>query len=260
MVESFGDRLGTSCCSYRHNQYGTRLVLFLDREWLSADELPPSATKHANVPAPTVLSQRVSSPIPPEPPPPPIRSSSEGDVVPSVVDALGSLPTVISEGATSSSEGDDEQGSNKDVTSEKEVVKRVAGSNVRPLASEPRNHRRRILASRQPLSTVDRPYCAAYSLSKLRKRSPPGQVGGKPPPEMQIKAGDLLPLRELLIALSPSITLNGRHPTTFRTTVHEDNSGALSLANLEPGRGTPRSKHYAVKLHWFRSKLVSEGS
>jgi hypothetical protein len=68
---------------------------------------------------------------------------------------------------------------------------------------------------------------------------------------------DLLPLRELLIALSPSVTLNGRHPTTFRTSVHEDNSGALSLANLEPGRGTPRSKHYAVKLHWFRSKLGS---
>jgi hypothetical protein len=70
---------------------------------------------------------------------------------------------------------------------------------------------------------------------------------------------DLLPLRELLIALSPSITKNGRHPTTFRTTVHEDNTGALSLANLEPGRNTPRSKHYAVKLHWFRHKLISDG-
>lgn len=70
---------------------------------------------------------------------------------------------------------------------------------------------------------------------------------------------DLLPLRELLIALSPSITMKGRHPTTFRTTVHEDNSGAWSLANLEPGRNTPRSKHYAVKLHWFRSKLISDG-
>ena len=70
---------------------------------------------------------------------------------------------------------------------------------------------------------------------------------------------DLLPLRELLIALSPSITVNGKHPITFRTTVHEDNAGAFSLANLEPGRFTPRSKHYAVKLHWFRSKLISAG-
>jgi hypothetical protein len=70
---------------------------------------------------------------------------------------------------------------------------------------------------------------------------------------------DLLPFRELLIALSPSITQNGRHSATFRTTVHEDNSGAWSLANLGPGRLTPRSKNYAVKLHWFRSTLISSG-
>ena len=41
----------------------------------------------------------------------------------------------------------------------------------------------------------------------------------------------------------------------FRATVHEDNQGALTLANLEPGRNTPRSKFYALKLHWFRSWL-----
>ena len=42
---------------------------------------------------------------------------------------------------------------------------------------------------------------------------------------------------------------------TFKTTVHEDNQGALKLANLEPGRTTPRSKFYAIKYHWFRSWL-----
>ena len=42
---------------------------------------------------------------------------------------------------------------------------------------------------------------------------------------------------------------------TFKTTVHEDNQGALALANLEPGRNTPRSKFYALKYHWFRSWL-----
>jgi hypothetical protein len=31
--------------------------------------------------------------------------------------------------------------------------------------------------------------------------------------------------------------------------------GALTLANLEPGRTTPRSKFYAIKFHWFRSWL-----
>ena len=41
----------------------------------------------------------------------------------------------------------------------------------------------------------------------------------------------------------------------FKTTVHEDNQGALALAKLEPGRTTPRSKFYAIKWHWFRSWL-----
>ncbi len=41
----------------------------------------------------------------------------------------------------------------------------------------------------------------------------------------------------------------------FKTTVHEDNTGALKLATMEPGRMTPRSKFYDVKVHWFRSML-----
>jgi hypothetical protein len=46
-----------------------------------------------------------------------------------------------------------------------------------------------------------------------------------------------------------------KHLVTFKTTVHEDNQGALTLAKLEPGRTTPRSKFYAIKNHWFRSWL-----
>eukprot|EP00957_Ditylum_brightwellii_P164484 12522649-Ditylum_brightwellii.AAC.1 len=41
----------------------------------------------------------------------------------------------------------------------------------------------------------------------------------------------------------------------IRCDVWEDNSGALALANLQPGRRTPRSKHFGVKLHRFMSKL-----
>ena len=39
-------------------------------------------------------------------------------------------------------------------------------------------------------------------------------------------------------------------------TVWEDNNGALKLANLESPRMTPRSKHYGIKYHWFRTKLI----
>ena len=42
---------------------------------------------------------------------------------------------------------------------------------------------------------------------------------------------------------------------TFKATLDEDNMGALRLAQLEPGRITPCSKFYALKLHWFRSWL-----
>jgi hypothetical protein len=43
--------------------------------------------------------------------------------------------------------------------------------------------------------------------------------------------------------------------TNFQTTVHEDNAACLKLANLSPGQFTPRTKFYAVKMHWFRSHL-----
>ena len=39
-------------------------------------------------------------------------------------------------------------------------------------------------------------------------------------------------------------------------TFHEDNVGTLILGQLEPRRMTPRSKHYAVKYHWFREHLI----
>jgi hypothetical protein len=40
-----------------------------------------------------------------------------------------------------------------------------------------------------------------------------------------------------------------------KTVVHEDNSGTLTFAKLEPGRSTPTSKFFNVKFHWFREQL-----
>jgi hypothetical protein len=66
---------------------------------------------------------------------------------------------------------------------------------------------------------------------------------------------DLLPFKRLFLAVANGIGLADDVLTTFKTTVWEDNNGALTLAKMEPGRMTPRSKHYAVKYHWFRSHL-----
>jgi len=68
---------------------------------------------------------------------------------------------------------------------------------------------------------------------------------------------DLIPFRTLVQTVSNALNVESCM-ATFRTTVHEDNSGCLTLANLEPGRITARSKHYAVRTHWFRSHLSDE--
>ena len=65
----------------------------------------------------------------------------------------------------------------------------------------------------------------------------------------------VLPLRDLYKTIGSSLGLDSQVVTHFQTTVWEDNQGCLILANMEPGRQTPRSKHYAIKQHWFREHL-----
>ena len=66
---------------------------------------------------------------------------------------------------------------------------------------------------------------------------------------------EALPLRRLVFAMAKGCGLELSCVTKFRTTVWEDNMGALTLANLDPGQNTPRSKFYDVRVHWFRSHL-----
>ena len=40
---------------------------------------------------------------------------------------------------------------------------------------------------------------------------------------------------------------------------HEDNSGALVLAQTLPQQFTPRSKYYAFKTIWFREEIFNCG-
>jgi hypothetical protein len=66
---------------------------------------------------------------------------------------------------------------------------------------------------------------------------------------------DLLPLKNLLKEIMGKIGIEGSAIAKFRTTLWEDNLGALRLARLEPGKMTPHSKQYGVKYHWLRTKL-----
>jgi hypothetical protein len=65
---------------------------------------------------------------------------------------------------------------------------------------------------------------------------------------------DLLPLRGLMDVLAKGLNIE-RSQLTKVSTVWEDNNGALALANKEAPMMTPRSKHIAIKYHWFRDKI-----
>ena len=65
----------------------------------------------------------------------------------------------------------------------------------------------------------------------------------------------VLPFNELLKVIGSGVGIGAEHLTTFKTTVWKDNNGCLILANMEPGQSTPRSKHCAIKQHWFCSHI-----
>ncbi len=62
---------------------------------------------------------------------------------------------------------------------------------------------------------------------------------------------DLFPLMDKLSELTSVLNLPFKPGSNMHVRIHEDNVGALTLGQLEPRRMTPRSKHYAVKYHWF---------
>jgi hypothetical protein len=66
---------------------------------------------------------------------------------------------------------------------------------------------------------------------------------------MSLQAAILL--IEITKAINKGLNFTTTKLLTCKATVHEDNMGELRLLKLEPGRNTPRSKFYALKLHWF---------
>ena len=66
---------------------------------------------------------------------------------------------------------------------------------------------------------------------------------------------DLFPLLDQINELGEAVGLPVSKHTKLHTTIYEDNVGALTLGRLEPKRMTPRSKHYAIKYHWFREQI-----
>lgn len=76
---------------------------------------------------------------------------------------------------------------------------------------------------------------------------------------MSTACRELLPLRNLFKEIAGALNVNESDIQSMHTTVWEDNVGAMTLANLELPRMTPRSKHIAVKYHWFRQHVSNDG-
>jgi hypothetical protein len=65
----------------------------------------------------------------------------------------------------------------------------------------------------------------------------------------------LLPIRLLFHSLADTLEIE-REELTKVCAVYEDNNAALKLATAQFPNMTPRTKHIAIKYHWFREHLV----
>jgi hypothetical protein len=68
---------------------------------------------------------------------------------------------------------------------------------------------------------------------------------------------DLIPIKSIINEVTEAFGVK-RDTTAFVTTCWEDNAGCLILANLKEPQTTPRSKFYAIKLHWFKEQLIPQ--
>jgi hypothetical protein len=70
---------------------------------------------------------------------------------------------------------------------------------------------------------------------------------------------ELFPVMDLVLELGDAIGVPCRDYTWMHVSIHEDNAGALVLAETLPPQFTPRSKHYAIKTIWFREQIQARG-
>ena len=70
---------------------------------------------------------------------------------------------------------------------------------------------------------------------------------------------ELIPIIDLVDEVGTAVGLAQSENPKMHVRIHEDNAGALTLAQTVPPQMTPQSKHYAVKTHWFREKIIELG-
>ncbi len=69
---------------------------------------------------------------------------------------------------------------------------------------------------------------------------------------------ELIPIMDMIQSLAVAVGIPAGD-VNMRVSVHEDNLGALVLAETLPPQFTPRSKYYATKTIWFREEINRPG-
>ena len=70
---------------------------------------------------------------------------------------------------------------------------------------------------------------------------------------------ELMPIIDMVNEVGMAVGLKSPDSPKMHIRIHEDNAGALILAQTIPPQFTPRSKHYAIKTHWFREQIIARG-
>ncbi len=69
---------------------------------------------------------------------------------------------------------------------------------------------------------------------------------------------ELIPIMDMVESLAVAAGISAGDEN-IRVSVHEDNLGALVLAETLPPQFTPRSKYYATKTIWFHEEIHRRG-
>ena len=69
----------------------------------------------------------------------------------------------------------------------------------------------------------------------------------------------LIHFKRLVDSIWKVVGLTEEKHIILNTTIWEGNQGCLMLTNLNTPRMDPRSKHYVIKYHWFRTQLKFNG-
>jgi hypothetical protein len=69
----------------------------------------------------------------------------------------------------------------------------------------------------------------------------------------------LFPVIDIVAEVGKAVGLETKDLVSMHVSIHEDNAGALILAQMIPPQFTPRSKYYAIKTVWFREEIVKRG-